>query len=156
MNSVIDQELPGIHRLRDQLFDMIADHDLAYKLPGHNPTLGELCLEAGMYQQIYSRSFKTFNMDWGYRGSIPQTTDSVEGFRAWFQALDAELVEALSLYSDEDLHNHQVDRGHGFTPSLYDQCRIYHEANLIFCAKASVYLKALEKQLTGQWPSWIG
>ncbi|MFO7660994.1 MAG: hypothetical protein R6X18_00230, partial [Chloroflexota bacterium] len=110
----------------------------------------------GMYQQIYSRSFKTFNMDWGYRGSIPQTTDSVEGFRAWFQALDAELVEALSLYSDEDLHNHQVDRGHGFTPSLYDQCRIYHEANLIFCAKASVYLKALEKQLTGQWPSWIG
>jgi hypothetical protein len=37
MNSMIDQELPGIHRLRDQLFDMIADHDLAYKLPGHNP-----------------------------------------------------------------------------------------------------------------------
>jgi hypothetical protein len=60
------------------------------------------------------------------------------------------------VHSDEDLHNHQVDRGHGFTPSLYDQCRIYHEANLIFCAKASVYLKALEKQLTGQWRSWIG
>jgi hypothetical protein len=54
------------------------------------------------------------------------------------------------------LHKHQVDRGHGFTPSLYDQCKIYHEAYLIFCAKASIYLKALEKQLTGQWRSWIG
>jgi hypothetical protein len=77
MNSIIDQDLPGIHRLRDQLFDMIADPDLAYKLPGHNPTLGELCVEAGLYQQIYTRSFKSFSMDWGYRGSTPESTDSV-------------------------------------------------------------------------------
>jgi hypothetical protein len=95
-------------------------------------------------------------MDWTYRGSTPQTTDSVEAFKDWFQALDAEMVAAVSEFTEEEWHSHQVDRGHGFTPTLYDQCRIYHEANLIFCAKASVYLKALEKQLTGQWRSWIG
>jgi hypothetical protein len=35
-------------------------------------------------------------MDWDYRGSLPEATDSVASFQAWFKALDDELVEALS------------------------------------------------------------
>lgn len=156
MNSIIENELPGIRDLRDQLMDMITDADLACKLPGNNPTLGELCEEMGRIQQIYTRSFRTFTQDWKYRGSSPEDKNSVAGFKAWFEKLDAELYEALSTLSEEDVHNKQIDRGHGFTPSPYVHFQVYHEALLIFYAKASVYLKALEKQITDQWRSWIG
>jgi hypothetical protein len=47
MNSLLEDELPGTHNLRDQLLGMITDQDLAYKLPGDNPTLGDLCKEMG-------------------------------------------------------------------------------------------------------------
>jgi hypothetical protein len=156
MNSIIEQALPGTHDFRDQLLDMISDQDLAYKLPGHNPTLGELCEEMGQIQQVYIHSFRTFKLDWGYRDSKPEAANSVESLKAWYEKLDAELVEALSRLSEHDLHNKQIDRGYGFTPSLYVQFQVYHEALLIFYAKASVYLKALEKQYTDEWKRGIG
>lgn len=156
MNSLIEDELSGTQALRDQLMDLISDQDLAYKLPGYNLTLGELCEEMGQIQQIYTRSFKTFQQDWHYRGSKPEAPDSVASLQAWYKKLDAELNEALSALSEDDLHNKQIDRGHGFTPSLYVHFQVYREALLIFYAKASIYLKALEKQLTSQWKSWIG
>jgi hypothetical protein len=156
MNSLIEQELPGIYNLRDQLMSMISDQDLAYKLPGSNPTLGELCEEMGHIQRVYIHSFKTFKQDWGYRDSQMEATNSVASLNAWYQKLDAELVEALSGFSEEDVHHKQIDRGHGFTPSLYVQFLIYHEAFLIFYAKASVYLKALEKPYPDQWKVGIG
>lgn len=156
LNSIIESELPGTADLRDQLFDMITDADLAYKLPGQNPTLGALCEEMGRYQQIYSQSFKTFTMDWKYHNPQPDAATSVASLKAWFKTLDAELVEALSSLSEDDVRNKQIDRGHGFTPSPYVQFQIYREALLIFYAKASVYLKALERSVTAQWRSWIG
>ncbi len=156
MNSLIENELSGVQDLRDQLLDMISDQDLAYKLPGSNPTLGELCEEMGQIQQIYIHSFKTFKQDWGYRGSKPDAANSVVSLKAWYKKLDAELLEVLNGLSEDDLHNKQIDRGHGFTPSPFVQFQVYREALLIFYAKVSVYLKALEKQFTDQWKSWIG
>ncbi len=156
MNSLIEQELPGTHDLRDHLMDMLADQELAYKLPGDNPTLGELCEEMGHIQQAYIHSFKTFKQDWGYCDSQPEATNSVASLNAWYTKLDAELVEALSGLSEDDVHTKQIDRGHGFTPCPYVQFHVYREALLIFYAKASVYLKALEKQCTDQWTGWIG
>jgi DinB superfamily len=156
MNSLVDDEFPGTHNLRDQLLDMITDQDLAYKLPGSNPTLGELCEEMGHVEQVYIRSFKTFKQDWGYRVSEVEATTSVASLAAWYKRLDAELVEALSGLSEDDVQNKQIDRGHGFTPSPYVQFLIYHEAVLIFCAKASAYLKALEKPYPDEWKVGIG
>lgn len=156
MNSLLEDELPGTHNLRDQLMGMISDEDLAYKLPGSNPTLGELCEDMGHVQQVYIHSFKTFKQEWGYRASQPEATNSVASLTAWYKKLDAELVEVLSGLSEDDVHNKQVDRGQGFTPSLYVQFQIYHEAVLIFYAKASVYLKALEKPYPDQWKVGIG
>ena len=156
MNSLIENELSGVQDLRDQLLDMISDQDLAYKLPGHNPTLGELCEQMGQIQQIYIHSFKTFKQDWGLRGSKPEAPNSVASLKVWYKKLDAELLEALNGLSEDDLHNKQIDRGHGFTPSPFVQFQVYREALLIFYAKVSVYLKALEKQFTDQWKSWIG
>jgi hypothetical protein len=160
MNSILesefDHEYLGSHDLRDQLLDMISDQDLAYKLPGSNPTLGELCEEMGQTQQVYTQSFKTLKQDWAYRGSKPDAANSVASLKAWFKALDAELYEAVSVLSEDDVQNKRIDRGHEFTPSLFVQFQVYHEAVLIFYAKASVYLKALNKQLTDQWKIGIG
>lgn len=156
MNSIIENELPGTQELRDELLDMISDADLAYELPGNNLTLGELCEEMGKTEQIYIHSFKTFKQDWGYSGSKPEATNSVESLKAWYKKLDAELYAVLNGLSEEDVQNKQIDRGHGFTPSLFVQFQVYHEALLIFYAKASIYLKALEKQLTDQWKIGIG
>jgi uncharacterized damage-inducible protein DinB len=160
MNSIIEQEFeegyPGIATLRDQLMEILSDEDLAYKLPGHNPTLGELCEELGYHQQIYVHSFKTFKQEWDYRASEPTAPNSVASLQAWYKKMDAELYEALSALSEADIHHKQIDRGHGFTPSPFIQFQIYHEAHLIFYAKVSVYLKALEKQLTDDWKIGIG
>ena len=156
MNSLIEQELPGIHDLRDQLLGMISDQDLSYKLPGANLTLGELCEEMGHIQQVYIHSFKTSMQEWGYRDAQVEAKNSVASLNAWYEKLDAELVEALNGLSEDDVHNKQVDRGQGFTPSLYVQFQIYRETLLIFYAKASVYLKALEKPYPDLWKVGIG
>ena len=156
MNSLLEEELPGTHNLRDQLLDMITDQDLAYKLPGTNPTLGELCEEMGYTQQVYIQSFKAFKQDWGYRDSEVEAPTTVASLTAWYKQLDAELVEALSGLTEEDVHHKRIDRGQGFTPSLYVEFLIYHEAVLIFYAKASAYLKALEKPYPDEWKVGIG
>jgi len=62
----------------------------------------------------------------------------------------------LSGLSEGDVRDKQIDRGQGFTPSVYVQFLIYHEAVLIFYAKASAYLKALEKPYPDEWKVGIG
>jgi hypothetical protein len=155
MNSLIEHELPGTQELRDQMMDMLSDQDLAYKLP-NNLTLGELCEEMGQTEQVYIHSFRTLTMDWAYRDSKPDVPNSVESLKAWFKTLDTELKAVLSAIPEEDIHTKHIDRGHEFTPSLYVQFQIYREALLIFYAKASIYLKALEKEYTSLWKNWIG
>ncbi len=160
MNRIIEQEFegqfPGIAFLRNQLMDVLSDEDLAYKLPGQNPMLGALCEELGYTQQVYIHSFKTFKQDWEYRDSHPIIPDSVENLKAWFKMLDAELYDAVNAFSEEEVQTKQIDRGYGFTPPVYVQFQIYHEAYLIFYAKVSVYLKALEKQVSDEWTIGIG
>lgn len=156
MNSLIEEELPGNWDLRDHLLELITDDDLAYKLPGANPTLGGLCEELGQIQQIYARSFRTLTQDWDYRGSGPAAPNSVAALKDWFAALDAELLAALGALSEDDIHTKRIDRGHGFTPSPHVQFQIFREALLVFYAKASVYLKALEKPYNEVWQAWVG
>lgn len=156
MNSLIQEEFEGAQDLRDQMMELITDEDLVYKLPGDNKTLGELCVEMGLIQQIYTNSFKTFEQEWLHQGTLPENPGSVASLQTWYEELDADLIEAVSSLSEEDIHNKQIDRGHGFTPTAYVHFQIYREALLIFYAKASIYLKALGKELTPQWRSWIG
>src|SRR5687768_9149134 len=96
MNTLITEELAGNHDLRDQFWTMITEQDLTYKLPGNNPTLGELCEEMGMIQHIYTQSFKTYKMEWGYRGSKPDSHTSIASLKAWFKTLDDDLIAALN------------------------------------------------------------
>ena len=71
--------------------------------------------------------------------------------RAKKQDVDA-AIEALS---DADIQTKTVDRG-SFAPDVPTQFHIYREAQLIFYAKATCYLRALEKTPPPQMASWIG
>lgn len=151
------QELDLLHMtnaLRTQMLDSLSDADLAFKLP-NNPTLGELCREMGDVQRSYIDSFKTLKQVWDVRNQEAGLDSSVEKLKAWYKALDEELVAVLQAIPAADFQTKVVDRG-GFTPSLSTQFHIYREALLIFYGKASVYLKALGKTLSEQWQTWIG
>ncbi len=158
MNSLIETEFPlhEAQRLRYDLLRVLTDGDLAYKLPGDNPTLGELCREMGEIEHDYIQSFKTFKHEWSYRAPEPEVAGSVAGLEAWYRALDDEFETVVRGFSEEELHQRQIDRGHGFTPSLFVQFQIYREALLIFFAKASVYLKALQREVSDEWRIGIG
>ena len=158
MNSLIETEFPlhEAQRLRYDLLRVLTDGDLAYKLPGDNPTLGELCREMGEVEHDYIQSFKTFKHEWSYRATEPELATSVAGLEAWYRALDDEFETVVRGFSEEELHQRQIDRGHGFTPSLFVQFQIYREALLIFFAKASVYLKALQREVSDEWRIGIG
>lgn len=63
MNSLIESEFPlhETQRLRYDLLQTLTDSDLAYKLPGDNPTLGALCREIGEVEYSYIQSSKPSN-----------------------------------------------------------------------------------------------
>jgi hypothetical protein len=159
MNSLVERELPilkATQALREQLMNALTNDDLTYKLPGENPTLGELCFEMGEIENSYIQSFKTFTQDFNYRSDTDNVGKSVEKLKAWYQTLDAELETVLSGLSDDDIQNKHIERGHGFSPPVGVQFHVYREALLICYAKADVYLRAMGKRLDGQWLAWIG
>jgi hypothetical protein len=158
MNSLVEEELPlrDSQHLRYYLIEILTDADLAYKLPGDNPTLGELCREIGELEHRYIQSFKTLKHDWSYQNPDRELANSTEQLKIWYRALDDEFDSILSALTEDELHNRHIDRGHGFTPSLFVQFHIYREAVLMFYAKASVYLKALQKPVNDQWRIGVG
>jgi hypothetical protein len=158
MNSLFESEFPlhEAQRLRYDLLQTLTDNDLAYKLPGDNPTLGALCREFGEIEYSYIQSFKTFKHEWLYGTSEPEVATSVARLQTWYRTLDDEFEAVVRGFSEDDLRHKQIDRGHGFTPSLFVQFQIYHEAILMFYAKASVYLKALQKTVNEQWQAGVG
>jgi len=55
MNTLIEEEFP-LHETQSLRYDLMAaltDADLGYKLPGDNPTLGELCREMDDMEHSY-------------------------------------------------------------------------------------------------------
>ena len=81
---------------------------------------------------------------------------SVERLKAWYTTLDADFETVVRGLYEDQLHNTQIDRGDGFAPSPFVQFQIYREALLMFYAKASVYLKALQKPVSDQWLAGVG
>ncbi|MGH2836768.1 MAG: hypothetical protein ACRDJY_00290 [Thermoleophilaceae bacterium] len=142
--------------MRDHLLTVVSDADLACKLPGRNPTLGELLVELGDTQGVYTHSFETFTLDWAHRQVPPPAPITIAGLQAWFQAQDDAMSRALSRFSDEELRIDRIDRGRGFIASPFVQHEIYREAVYIFYGKLSVYLKALERDAGPEWAAWVG
>jgi hypothetical protein len=157
MNSYVQQHFDVFRQtmaLREQMLDLLMDDDLRYRLPGANPTLGELCRESGETEYAYIQSFKTLRHDFTYRNNNPELAQSVAALKDWLSALDADILATIEGLSEEEL-GRMIDRGGWSVPGGL-QAHIYREAVLIFCAKASVYLKAMERTLPTQWLQWIG
>lgn len=141
--------------LRPALLGALADADLAYRLPGDNLSLGELCVEMGETEQSYIESLKTFRQEWKYGSADKALLSSVSGLAAWFTAMDAELDALMNRFTDAEVSGKMIDRG-TFQVPVGGQLHTYREALLIFYAKAALYLKALCKPLPEQMRWWIG
>ncbi len=156
MNTLFDEEIRGHHSMRDHLLTLISDADLAYELPGANPSLGGVLVELGEIQGVYTHSFETFTLDWSHRELAPPDPVTVAGLRAWFDTQDEAMHRALGRFSDEELRIDRIDRGDGFVASPFVQHEIYREAVYIAYGKLSVYLKALERDAGEAWAAWVG
>jgi uncharacterized damage-inducible protein DinB len=146
--------------LRDQLLDILSDEDLSTSFGGATLTLGQLCRSFGEIEYAYVRSFETFQMDYAYHHEDPRVEHSVGALRAWYAALDRDLIAALEALSEDDLTNRRIVRS-DFDPSYYSprpisQLGTYREALLIFYGKAGIYLPALQRPFPAQWQTWIG
>jgi hypothetical protein len=141
--------------LRNQMMDLLTDEDLVFNPGGANPPLGILCKEIGEVQQAYILSFTNRTLDFSYHNEDPAIPQSISKLVAWYEQLDDDLYTAVAGLSDEEIATQIVDRGGNFRLSLRAQLDIYKEALLIFYGKASVYLKALGKELPEQWRHWI-
>ena len=156
MNTLFDEEIRGHHSMRDHLLTVVSDADLAYRLPGSNPTLGKLLVEMGGIQGVYTHSFETFALDWAHRELPPPKPITIANLRAWFDAQDDAMKAALDRFTPEELHVDRIDRGHGFIASPFVQHEVYREAVYIFYGKLSVYLKALARDAGDEWAAWVG
>jgi hypothetical protein len=155
MNSIVQNYYPSLREyqaLRTQMMQILTDADLLYA-PQGNQTLGELCREIGEIQHAYVHSFRIFSQNFTYRHKQPGLDKSVAKLKGWFEKLDADLLEVVSALSEETIETRKIERGFEVTPQA--QLEIYKEALLIFYGKASVYLKALGKELPEQWRAWI-
>ncbi len=156
MNDLFEEEIRGHHSMRDHLLTLVSDADLAYGLPGDNPTLGELLVEMGTLQGVYTHSFETFDLDWQHRQLPAPDLVTIAGLQAWFAAQDAAMKSALDRFTDEELRIDRIDRGDGFIASPFVQFQVYREAVYISYGKLSVYLKALERDAGASWAACVG
>ena len=158
MNRLIQQRAHMIdlsHTLRDEVFEGISDADLEFSPGGTAPTLRALLLEQANVQAAYAESFRTLRLKFGE--ATPAASQGTEELRERFARLDAELIAALEALSDDDLkrpHDPRSQRAPGYTveTSVYT----YRESLLIFAAKASVYLRALNRPLPDLMKSFVG
>jgi hypothetical protein len=147
-------------RLRDQLMDVLDDEDLLQRLGGETVILGALCREIGEIEHAYVESFQTFRQDFTYRNPDPRLEHSVTALKAWYAELDRNLMAAVEALSEDDIANRRIIRGDFdedfFSPLAKQQLDVYREALLLFYGKVSVYLRAINRPLPGDWQDWVG
>lgn len=155
MNPLFEEEIRPHHRMRDHLLTVVSDADLDSEMPGQNPTLGELLIEMGDLQGVYTHSFETFTLDWNHRQLPPPDPISTANLRSWFDAHDAAMKAALDRFTEDELQIDRIDR-RGFVASPFVQFQVYREAVYIYYGKLSVYLKALGRDAGEDWAVGIG
>jgi uncharacterized damage-inducible protein DinB len=146
--------LEEVRGMRSQLLDILSNVDLAFSPGGQNMTLGALLCRIGDLEHSYIESLKTGVRDWSYHNTEAGLESDITRLKAWFQALDDEMLDTISAFSKEDLTK-RVDRG-GFHSTVEREVDHYGEALLIFFGKATIYLKALNKSVPESIENTIG
>ena len=163
MNSLVRDHMTatwfaGYQDLRTQLMGVLSDDDLAFRPGGATYTFGQLCREIGEIEHSYIEAIRTFRQDFEWRNPDPRLERSVAALSSWFADLDRDLQAAIEAVTDDDATNRRFFRADipDFSPLLPQELDIYREALLIFYAKASIYLRAMGRELPGDWQVWIG
>lgn len=138
--------IDGSHVMRVGLLDTLNDADLAFNPGGQNMTLGRLCREMGEIEYSYIQSLQTFKQTWSYCNTQAGLDTSIATLKAWYDALDEQMKEVVSAFSDDDLER-VVERSDGNQMPIEMQLDLYLQALLIFFGKATIYLKAMNKPL---------
>ena len=144
--------------LRTQLMGVLGDDDLAFRPGRATFTFGHLCREIGEIEYSYIEAIRTFRQDFEWRNPDPRSERSVAALSSWFADLDKDLQAAIEAVTDDDAANRRFIRADipDFSPLLPQELDIYREALLIFYGKASIYLRAMGRELPGDWQAWIG
>jgi len=163
MNSLVRDHLATTwfaeyQNLRTQLMGVLGDDDLAFRPGGATYTFGQLCREIGEIEYSYIEAIRTFRQDFEWHNPDPRPERSVAALSAWFADLDKDLEGAIEAVTEDDATNRRFIRADlpDFSPLLPQELDIYREALLIFYAKASIYLRAMSRELPGDWQVWIG
>ena len=146
--------LEEVRGMRSQLLDILSNADLAFSPGGQNMTLGVLLRKMGDLEHSYIQSLKTGVRDLSYHNTEAGLESDITRLKAWFQALDEEMLETISAFSNEELTK-RVDRG-GFHSTVEREIDHYGEALLIFFGKATIYLLAMNKPVPESIESTIG
>ncbi|MFB9993302.1 DinB family protein [Deinococcus oregonensis] len=143
------------HTLRDTVFDQITDADLEFSPGGTALTFRRLLLEQAEIQAAYAESFRTLKLKFDV--VAPPEVQTTAQIQAWFGQLDAELLEALDALTNEDLSRLHDPRGQ-MSPhyTVEISFHTYRESVLIFAARASVYLRALGRDVPKLMKSFVG
>ena len=156
MNRIMNEKWPWIeaaHGMRSQLFTSLSDADLAFSPGGQTMTLGALCRQMGETEHAYIQSLKTLKQEWSYHHPEADVASHVARLTAWFQTLDDEMQATITTFWDED-GNKTIERGGPVTVEF--QLDVYLQAVLIFLGKATIYLRAMNKQLPPFFEEYIG
>ena len=156
MNDFIETQKSVLEEtisLRTEILNAVDDGNLDFSLGGKSLAFRDLLLEQANIQASYIKAFKTFKQDWSVKATAPHPI-TVDALKHLFADLDKQLFTTLEQLSKDDIAK-PVNRG-GWELSIEGTLIAYHEAVLIFTAKASVYLRAMGKNLTGQLEAWIG
>jgi len=145
------EEVPG---MRSQLLNILSNADLAFNPGGQNMTLGALLHKMGDLEYSYIQSLKTGVRDLSYHNTEARLENDITRLKAWFQALDRELLDTIAAFSKEDLIR-RIDRG-GFNSTVEREVDHYGEALLIFFGKVTIYLKAMNKPVPESIENTIG
>jgi hypothetical protein len=146
--------------LRGQLTAALDDADLATSLGGSTLTLGALCREIGEIEMSYIEGLRTFRQRFDHRHDDDRVEHEVAALAAWYDELDRDLHGAIDGLTETDIRTRRILRSDFdesfFSPMATQALDIYREALLIFYGKATVYLRALDRPLPGNWDDWIG
>jgi hypothetical protein len=165
MNTLVRDHLPTTYfadyqRLRNELMELLADDDLAFRPAVGTFSFGELCREIGDIEHSYVEALRSFRQDFDWHHPDPQMERSVVALTAWYAELDRELRAAIEGLTEDDIARRRILRHdfgvEGFAPLAAQELDIYREALLIFYSKVSIYLRAMGRDLPRRWAEWIG